>query len=32
MVENGNMALNKKEKKNEGQNNHSLHIKCIATT
>ena len=32
MVEKGNLALNKKEKKNEGQNNHLLHIKCIATT
>ena len=32
LVEKGNLALNKKEKKNEGQNNHLLHIKCIATT
>ena len=32
MVENGNLALNKKEKKKEGQSSHSLHIKCIATT
>ena len=32
MVEKGNLALNKKEKKNEGQSSHPLRIKCIATT
>ena len=30
MVEKGNLALNKKEKKNEGQNSHPLRIKCTA--
>ena len=32
MVEKGNLALNKKEKKNEGQSSHPLRIKCTATT
>ena len=31
-VENGNLALSKKEKKNEGQSGHPLRIKCTATT
>ena len=31
-VENGNLALRKKEKKKEGQSNHLLRIKCTATT
>ena len=31
-VENGNLALSKKEKKNEGQSSHPLRIKCTATT
>ena len=32
MVEKGNLALNKKEKKKERQSSHPLRIKCIATT
>ena len=31
-VEKGNLALSKKERKNEGQNSHPLRIKCIVTT
>ena len=31
-MENGNLALRKKEKKKEGQNNHLIRIKCTATT
>ena len=31
-VENGNLALSKKEKKNEGQSSYPLCIKCTATT
>ena len=32
MVEKGNLALNKKEKKKERQSSHPLRIKCIAIT
>ena len=31
-VEKGNLALSKKERKNEGQNSHPLRIKCTVTT
>ena len=31
-VEKGNLALNKEEKKKEGQSNHPLRIKCTTTT
>ena len=31
-VEKGNLALNKEEKKKEGQSNHPFYIKCTATT